>query len=74
MAEVHIPAAQPAQLSAIRRLDLDSNDVIPAPRDNSRDDDERITLNVGGVRHDTLLGTLRRWPGTRLALLYILIS
>ena len=68
MADVLVPATQPAQLSAIRRLDLDSDDVIPASRDNSRDDDERITLNVGGVRHDTVLGTLRRWPGTRLDL------
>ena len=31
--------------------------------------DRRITINVGGVRHDTYVSTLERIPGTRLALL-----
>ena len=31
--------------------------------------DRRITINVGGVRHDTYASTLERIPGTRLALL-----
>ena len=31
--------------------------------------DRRITINVGGVRHDTFVSTLERIPGTRLALL-----
>ena len=31
--------------------------------------DKRITINVGGVRHDTYVSTLERIPGTRLALL-----
>ncbi len=31
--------------------------------------DKRMTINVGGVRHETLLSTLEKIPGTRLALL-----
>lgn len=37
-------------------------------------DDRRITLNVGGVRHDTWKSTLESIPGTRLALLAHLLE
>lgn len=30
------------------------------------DDDEKIVINVGGTRHETLLATLNSKPGTRL--------
>ena len=32
-------------------------------------EDRKVTLNVGGVRHDTWTSTLEQLPGTRLALL-----
>ncbi len=31
--------------------------------------DKRMSINVGGVRHETFLSTLEKIPGTRLALL-----
>lgn len=35
--------------------------------------DKRITINVGGQRHETWASTLERLPGTRLALLASLL-
>ena len=40
----------------------------------SEGEDRKITINVGGVRHDTWTSTLASLPGTRLALLAHLLE
>jgi hypothetical protein len=35
--------------------------------EDNEDDDDKIILNVGGVRHETLISTLTNKAGTRLA-------
>ena len=55
----------------VESINLDS---LPAPNFEGKaididflDDDETIVLNVGGVRHETHVSTLRNVPNTRLS-------
>ena len=47
--------------------DNSKHDVILKSRHDDNDAKQRVALNVGGVRHDTYLATLRKFPNTRLA-------
>ena len=40
--------------------------MIPKSSSNLVGEDEKIIINVGGVRHETLLSTLISKPGTKL--------
>ncbi|KAK3091276.1 hypothetical protein FSP39_018539 [Pinctada imbricata] len=48
---------------------LDDIGATPIHRNGKRmaGDEERVVLNVGGIRHETHVSTLRTVPGTRLA-------
>ena len=47
--------------------EAENSGANPATDDATEEDDERLVFNVGGHRHEALLSTLLRRPGTRLS-------